>query len=161
MIGTIAHEAKIGRNCRAVWLLVKLSLVWKWKEKLMSKKLPGLIGLVIMFSIMVTQCVAPAPVAVPAAEAPAAPAAAPAKEFKLAAIFPGVITDADYNTVGYLGVTAVQTDLGVEIEYSESVPVPEVEGGMRESHYNVYNNLFTHGVPVESLHIERAIHVTE
>src|SRR4030042_2052371 len=70
---------------------------------------------------------------------------APEEGYKLAAIFPGVITDADYNTLGYIGVTAVQTDLGVEVAYSESVPVPDVDRVMREYIDDGFNIIFTHG----------------
>jgi basic membrane protein A len=80
-----------------------------------------------------------------AAPATKAPTPAPTEEFKLAAILPGVITDADYNTLGYIGVTSVQTDLGIETAYSESVPVPDVERVMREYIDAGYNIIFTHG----------------
>lgn len=75
-------------------------------------------------------------------------AAAPAdtgEDLRLAAIFPGVITDADYNTLGYVGVTEVQTNLGIETAYSESVAVPDVDRVMREYLDNDYNVIFTHG----------------
>jgi basic membrane protein A len=65
--------------------------------------------------------------------------------FKLAAIFPGTITDADYNTLGHLGVTAVQDDLGVETAFSESVAVPDVDRVMREYIDDGSNIIFTHG----------------
>lgn len=73
------------------------------------------------------------------------PAPAQTEEFRLAAVLPGVITDADYNTLGYIGVTAVETDLGIETAYSESVPVPDVERVMREYLDAGYNVIFTHG----------------
>lgn len=77
---------------------------------------------------------------------PAEPqAAATDSAFKLAAIFPGVITDADYNTLGYVGVTEVQKDLGVEVAYSESVAVPDVDRVMREYIDDGFNIIFTHG----------------
>ena len=47
-------------------------------------------ALLVVLSIVAAQC-APAP------------EAAPSEEYKLAAIFPGVITDADYNTLAYVG----------------------------------------------------------
>lgn len=80
-------------------------------------------------------------------EAPAAEeeAAAPASDLKLAAIFPGVITDADYNTLGYVAITSLESDLGVEIAYSESVAVPDVERVMREYIDGGFNVIFTHG----------------
>jgi basic membrane protein A len=63
----------------------------------------------------------------------------------LAAIFPGVITDADYNTLGYKGAEAVQKDLGVQMAYSESVAVPDIDRVMREYIDQGYNIIWTHG----------------
>ena len=65
--------------------------------------------------------------------------------YKLATIFPGVITDADYNTLGYLASTAVQTEMGVEFAYSEGVAVPDVERVMREYIDQGFNIIFAHG----------------
>ncbi len=65
--------------------------------------------------------------------------------FKLAAIFPGTITDADYNTLGHLGITAVQDELGVEVAFSETVAVPDVDRVMREYIDDGSNIIFTHG----------------
>ncbi len=67
------------------------------------------------------------------------------EDLKLAAIFPGTITDADYNTLGHVGITAVQDDLGVEAVFSESVPVPDVDRVMREYIDDGANIIFTHG----------------
>jgi basic membrane protein A len=69
----------------------------------------------------------------------------PEANYKLAAILPGVITDADYNTLGYIGVTSVQTDLGMDVAYSENVAVPDVDRVMREYIDDGYNIIFTHG----------------
>ena len=102
----------------------------------MRKQLLVSLAILIVFSMLAAQCAAPAAEPPPAAESP---------EFKLAAIFPGVITDADYNTLGYIGATAVQTDLGVGMAYSESVAVPDVERVMREYIDDGYNIIFTHG----------------
>lgn len=66
-------------------------------------------------------------------------------ENKLAAIFPGTITDADYNTLGHIGITAVNEELGVEIAFSESVAVPDVDRVMREYIADGFNIIFTHG----------------
>ncbi|GJM41696.1 MAG: hypothetical protein DHS20C20_19780 [Ardenticatenaceae bacterium] len=65
--------------------------------------------------------------------------------YKLAAIFPGTVTDADYNTLGNLGIEAVNAELGVEIAFSESVAVPDVERVMREYIDDGFNIIFTHG----------------
>jgi basic membrane protein A len=66
-------------------------------------------------------------------------------KYKLAVILPGVITDADYNTLGYLSGMAVQKDMGIEWAYSESVPVPDVDRVMREYIDQGYNIIFAHG----------------
>lgn len=63
----------------------------------------------------------------------------------MAALFPGVITDADYNTLGYLGLTEVKASLGVETAFSESVAVPDIDRAMREYIDQGYNIIWTHG----------------
>jgi len=99
------------------------------------------IGLVLL-SMLVSAC---APAATPAPTAAATQPTTPAKVWKMAAIFPGVITDADYNTLGYLGLTEVKTSLGVEITYSESVAVPDIDRVMREYVDQGNNIIWTHG----------------
>ena len=108
----------------------------------MRRQLFTLLALLSVLSMLAAQCAAPAPTPAPATEAPTP---TPAKEFKLAVILPGVITDADYNTLGYITAQAVQADLGIEVAYSESVPVPDVERVMREYIDDGYNIIFTHG----------------
>ncbi|NPV87791.1 MAG: BMP family protein [Anaerolineae bacterium] len=66
-------------------------------------------------------------------------------DIKMAAIFPGVVTDADYNTLAFVGLNAVKSNLGAEIAYSESVPVPDVDRAMREYIDAGYNVVWTHG----------------
>ena len=73
------------------------------------------------------------------------PVAPSTREFKLAAILPGVITDADFNTLGYLGAVEVVSTYGMKMAYSESVPVSDVEQVMREYIADGYNLVFTHG----------------
>jgi len=89
-----------------------------------------------ILTLVVAGC---APAATPAAQEPAA------QEFKVAAVFPGVITDADYNTLAYVALTAVKSDLGVDTAYSESVAVPDVDRVMREYIDAKYNVIWTHG----------------
>lgn len=93
------------------------------------------IGLVL-FSLVLAQC---APAATPTPETPAE------KVYKLAAIFPGVITDADYNTLAYVGVSELARETGIETAFSESVPVPDVDRVMREYIDGGYNIIWTHG----------------
>ena len=107
--------------------------------------------LTIMLVLLLTACVAPAaPSAAPNA-APADTTAVAAEEsaapsaLKLAAIFPGPITDADYKTLGYNGLKALEAQKGVQIAYSESVAVPDVDRVMREYIDDGFNIIFTHG----------------
>ncbi|MEW6717288.1 MAG: BMP family protein [Chloroflexota bacterium] len=104
----------------------------------MRKLLYIILVLVIVLS---AGCAPPAPT--PVVIVTATPA--PEMKYKMAAILPGVITDADYNTLGYIGITTVQTDLGIDVAYSESVAVPDVDRVMREYIDDGYNIIFTHG----------------
>ncbi len=90
-----------------------------------------LFALVVISALMLTAC--------------GPTAAQQTKGLKLAAIFPGVITDADYNSMAYLGTEAVKKDLGVETAYSESVAVPDIDRVMREYVDGGYNIIWTHG----------------
>jgi basic membrane protein A len=89
---------------------------------------------------MLAACAAPT-------QAPAVsnPEPTTAAKLKFAAVFPGVITDADYNTLAYLGVQAVKADLGIDTAYSESVAVPDVDRVMREYIDQGFNVIWTHG----------------
>ncbi len=93
----------------------------------------------VVLSMVLTQCT-------PAAT-PAAPTQAPtaAKTYKLAAILPGVITDADYNTLAYVGISELEKATGIKTAYSESVPVPDVDRAMREYIDSGFNIIWTHG----------------
>lgn len=103
----------------------------------MKKSSILLMTLVVLLSLFVTQCAPAAP-----ADVPAEPAD---KVYKLAAIFPGVITDADYNTLAYEGITGLKEATGIETAYSESVPVPDVDRVMREYIDAGFNIIWTHG----------------
>ncbi|GIV62689.1 MAG: hypothetical protein KatS3mg045_0028 [Bellilinea sp.] len=94
-----------------------------------------LLFVLVLVTLLTAQC---APAATPTAE----PAG---KTYKLAAIFPGVITDADYNTLAYVGISELQKATGVETAYSESVAVPDVDRVMREYIDAGYNIIWTHG----------------
>lgn len=69
----------------------------------------------------------------------------PTAKFKLAAIFPGTIQDADYNTLGYLAITHIKTKYGIDIAYSERVAVPDAERIMKEYIALGYNIIWAHG----------------
>jgi basic membrane protein A len=101
----------------------------------MRKNRFGLLFVLVVFALLAAQC---APAATPAPQETA-------KTYKLAAIFPGVITDADYNTLAYVGISELQKATGIETAYSESVAVPDVDRVMREYIDGGYNIIWTHG----------------
>jgi len=117
----------------------------------MNKKVSSLLAVLIMVGLFAAAC-APA-----ATQAPAATPTAAGPALKLAAIFPGVISDSDYNTLGYLGAEAVQKDLGVEMAYSESVPVPDIDGVMRQYIDQEFNIIWTHGSQFVNQTLELAV----
>lgn len=63
---------------------------------------------------------------------------------KIAAIFSGPVTDADYNQLGYLALQAAEK-AGAETTYSESTPVPDTERVLREYVADGNNVIWTHG----------------
>uniref|UniRef100_UPI002ADE5E9C BMP family ABC transporter substrate-binding protein n=1 Tax=Bellilinea sp. TaxID=2838785 RepID=UPI002ADE5E9C len=101
----------------------------------MRKNRFGLLFVLVVVALLAAQC---APAATPAAQETG-------KTYKLAAIFPGVITDADYNTLAYVGISELQKATGVQTAYSESVAVPDVDRVMREYIDGGYNIIWTHG----------------
>ncbi len=94
-----------------------------------------LVFALVLLALLAAQC---APAATPTAEPTG-------KTYKLAAIFPGVITDADYNTLAYVGISELQKATGIQTAYSESVAVPDVDRVMREYIDAGYNIIWTHG----------------
>ncbi len=94
-----------------------------------------LVFVLVLIALLTAQC---APAATQAPEQTG-------KTYKLAAIFPGVITDADYNTLAYVGISELQKATGIETAYSESVAVPDVDRVMREYIDAGYNIIWTHG----------------
>ena len=63
---------------------------------------------------------------------------------KVAAIFSGPTTDADYNALGLQALTALEDD-GAEVAFSEAVPVPDIEQVLQEYVAGGYNVIWTHG----------------
>jgi len=64
---------------------------------------------------------------------------------RIAAVFSGVTTDADYTFLGLEALEAAEEDHGAEITYSESVQVPDAERVLREYVADGYNVIWTHG----------------
>lgn len=65
-------------------------------------------------------------------------------EFRVAAIFSGPVTDADYNALGYHALDNLKQG-DVSTSYSESVPVPDVERVLQEYVADGYDVIWTHG----------------
>lgn len=64
---------------------------------------------------------------------------------KVAALFSGATTDADYNALGLLALQQAEKDQGVKTAFSESVQVPDTERVMKEYLADGYNVIWTHG----------------
>ncbi|WP_116452989.1 BMP family protein [Blastococcus litoris] len=64
---------------------------------------------------------------------------------RIAAVFSGTTTDADYTFLGLEALQAAEEDHGAEITYSESVQVPDAERVLREYVADGYNVVWTHG----------------
>ena len=64
---------------------------------------------------------------------------------RIAAVFSGTTTDADYTFLGLEALQAAEEDHGAEIAYSESVQVPDAERVLREYVSDGYTVIWTHG----------------
>jgi basic membrane protein A len=63
---------------------------------------------------------------------------------KVAAIFSGPTTDADYNALGLEALQSLEND-GAEVTFSESVPVPDIEQVLQEYVADGFDVIWTHG----------------
>ncbi len=66
-------------------------------------------------------------------------------EFKLAALFPGSIQDADYNAIGYIALQETGNMYDIKTAYSEKVAVPDAERVLKEYANDGYNIIWVHG----------------
>jgi basic membrane protein A len=64
---------------------------------------------------------------------------------RIAAVFSGTTTDADYTFLGLQALQAAEKDHGAETTYSESVQVPDAERVLREYVADGYTVIWTHG----------------
>lgn len=74
-----------------------------------------------------------------------AASAADKPQVRMAALFPGSIQDADYNTIGYIALQETGNKYGFEVSYSEKVAVPDAERVMKEYINAGYNVIWVHG----------------
>src|SRR6188472_4126572 len=64
---------------------------------------------------------------------------------KIAAVFSGTTTDADYTFLGLQALEAAEEEFGAETTYSESVAVPDAERVLREYVADGNTVVWTHG----------------
>ncbi len=106
-------------------------------------------SMALVSAVLMAACASPTPTAAPAKPAEAAKPVASTgpggKPWKLAGVFPGTITDADYNQLGYVAMKRVEKDMGIKIAQSENVAVPDVERVMKEYIADGSNIIFAHG----------------
>ncbi len=123
-----------------------------------KKSLPFLIALLTVPSILLSACqpnttqtVVSLPQVTPTFTIPPA-------SFHLIAIFPGVVTDADYNTLGYIGINEVQRDLDIDTAYVENVAVYNADAVIRGYIADGYNIVWTHGAQFAETTVDIAHH---
>ena len=66
-------------------------------------------------------------------------------KYKFAALFPGSIQDADYNTIGYIALQDIGNKYGLVTAYSEKVAVPDAERVLKEYINEGFNLIWVHG----------------
>jgi basic membrane lipoprotein Med (substrate-binding protein (PBP1-ABC) superfamily) len=71
-------------------------------------------------------------------------AEAAGKDFKVAYLPCGRVNDQSWSQAGYEGVLAAKKNLGVEVAYSESVPVADIESAARDYASRGYNLVLLH-----------------
>ena len=71
-------------------------------------------------------------------------------DYRMAALFPGSIQDADWNALGYRALQNINNELGIEVSYSEQVAVPDAARVVREYIDLGYNILWIHGTQFNS-----------
>jgi basic membrane protein A len=68
------------------------------------------------------------------------------KEYKMVLILPGPINDQGWNATAYAGLQIVEKELGVKMEYIESVQQADFEATFRDYGEKGYDLVFGHGV---------------
>jgi basic membrane protein A len=71
--------------------------------------------------------------------------AAPEEEaLRVALVLDGKIDDMGWNQAGYEGLTQAEADHGVEVDYSEEVPIPDFEKALRDYATQGYDMIICH-----------------
>ena len=102
----------------------------------MKRYLSILFVIFILLALALSACGQAAP------EAPEAPAE---EKFKVAAMFPGVVTDQSWNQFGFEGLQKAEKECGVEIAYSEEVSQDEQIEVIRNYVAEGYDMVIGHG----------------
>lgn len=88
----------------------------------------------------------PPPTVSPSAETTTSPqASAAGKDFKVAIVLPGIITDKAWNQAGYEGVETAKQKLGVETAYVEKVDQASQAEALSDFARRGYNLVYAHG----------------
>jgi len=107
----------------------------------MNKRIKIVFAVTVVLAMVLSAC-GPAATAVPTK----APTAVPTKaKTKVAAVFPGVVTDQSWNQFGYEGLVMAEEECGVEIAYSEDVFQDEQLEVFRNYAAEGYDIIIAHG----------------
>ncbi|GAB3704376.1 BMP family protein [Mariniluteicoccus flavus] len=74
-----------------------------------------------------------------------APSGNPDSPIRIAGVFSGAVTDADYNALGWVALDEAGKKFNAHTSFSENVPVPDVERVMREYVADRYTVVWSHG----------------
>jgi basic membrane protein A len=122
------------------------------------KRLPIPMCVLVILAIGVSAC-QPGVLQVPSVQQAVTPSVTtPPSNWRLVAIFPGVVTDADYNTLGYMGINEASRNLGIETTYKENVAVNLIDGQVRAYISDGYNIIWAHGGQYVNAMADLAIH---
>jgi basic membrane protein A len=125
------------------------------------KKIPLPLCMLLIITMSMSAC-QPSAVQIPVVQQAVTPSVTtPASNWKFVAIFPGVVTDADYNTLGYMGINEVSRELNIETAYEESVIVSQVDSILREYISDGYNIMWAHGGQYVNSMVDLATHFPE
>lgn len=67
------------------------------------------------------------------------------KKMRVAMVFSGPVNDNSWNSSGYAGLKKIEEGLGVEVAFSDQVPVPEFEEAFRDYASKGYDLVIGHG----------------
>ena len=108
---------------------------------LKNKKVYALLLVVVLVASALIGCTKEA---TPPAPAPT-PAPGAAEDYKIVLVLPGPINDQGWNATAYQGLQLVEKDLGVKMEYLESVQQADFEAVFTDYGTKGYDLVFAHG----------------